>query len=181
MKYPDGRSTALEDAPRFTKLSYGFTRLQDVVTGRLLAYLSLRGQAVADNLDTTEQFRLGGADGVRAFPSGEGTGDIGTVASVELRLLPPEAWFGRAAREMVFSVFVDGGSVQYRYRPRAGATPVATSNTATFSGAGLGVTWVRAGAYALRLGAAKPISGTSRSGDQSRDVRFYLQASKFFN
>lgn len=181
VKYPDGRNAALEDDPRFTKLSYGFTRLQDVLTGRLLAYLSLRGQFVGNNLDTTEQFRLGGLDGVRAFPVGEITGDIGTVASLELRLLPPEAWFGRVAREMVFSAFVDAGSVQYRYRPRATSTPGVQRNTATFSGAGLGVTWVRPGEYALRLAAAKPISGTSRSGGQSRDARVYLQATRFFN
>ncbi len=71
----------------------------------------------ANNLDTTEQFRIGGPDTVRAFATGEGTGDSGATATVELRLLPPESWFGRIAREMVFSVFGDAGYVQYRYPP----------------------------------------------------------------
>ena len=32
---------------------------------------------------------------MRAFAPGEGTGDSGEVLSLELRFLPPEAWFGR--------------------------------------------------------------------------------------
>lgn len=179
--YPAGRNLALDDDERFTKLTYGFTRLQDLVTGRALVYFSLRGQFAANNLDTTEQFRLGGPEGVRAFAPGEGTGDIGTVASLELRVLPLEDWFGRIAREMVFSAFVDAGYVQYRYRQRITPLPGATKNTALLSGVGVGLVWVRANEYSLRLSIAKPVSGTARSGDNPRDVRLYIQASKLFN
>lgn len=181
LKYPGGRNPALDDDERYTKLVYGFTRLQDLVTGRALLYAALRGQYAANNLDTTEQFRVGGPDGVRAFAAGEGTGDIGTVATLELRVLPPEDWLGRIAREMVFSVFADGGYVQYRYRARGSADPNARSNHARFGGAGIGLAWVRPGDYALRLSVARPVAGQSSSDDDRKKVRVYLQAAMLFN
>ena len=190
LRYPDGRPGGLEDAPSFTKLTFGYSRLQDLLfiapslqdkhSGKVLAYLSLRGQLAMDNLDTTEQFRLGGPEGVRAFAPGEGTGDDGAVLSLEARLLPPETWFGRIANELVLSVFVDTGYVRYRHKRSANSVGT-ESNTASFSGAGVGVSWVRPGAYALRLSVAAPLSGKPRSDTREPSARLYLMASKFFN
>ena len=70
-----------QDPANFSKLTGGFTRLQNILTNRLLAYVAVRGQVGLQNLDTTEQFRLGGPDGVRAFAPGEGTGDSGVIGS----------------------------------------------------------------------------------------------------
>ena len=165
----------------YTKLSAGFTRLQDLVTNRALFYVALRGQATRNNLDTTEQFRLGGPDGVRAFNSGEGTGDSGAIATGELRLLPPEAWFGRVAREMVFSLFGDVGYVQYRYRPDNTGQLQPPSNHGKFAGAGLGFTWVRPAGFSLRLAVAKPVRGVTRDGIKIEDTRGWLQAALLFN
>jgi hemolysin activation/secretion protein len=190
VRYPDGRPGGLEDAPRFTKLGFGFSRLQDLLfispgmqdkySGKLLGYLSLRGQLALDNLDTTEQFRLGGPEGVRAFAPGEGTGDEGVVMSLEARLLPPESWFGRISNELVLSAFVDAGFIRFRHK--LAANRISTDpNTASYTGAGFGVSWVRPGEYALRLSLASPLSGTPRNDTRERSVRLYLQASKFFN
>jgi hemolysin activation/secretion protein len=181
LKYPDGRNPALDDDERYTKLTYGYTRLQDLVTGRALLYAALRGQHAVNNLDTTEQFRVGGPEGVRAFAAGEGTGDIGAVATLELRVLPPEAWLGRIAREMVFSVFADGGYVQYRYRPRGSGDLSARSNHARFGGAGIGLAWVRPNEFAFRLSVARPVAGEARNEDDRSKVRVYLQAAMLFN
>lgn len=181
LKYPSGRNPTLDDDERYTKLTYGASRLQDWITGRALVYLNVRGQYAANNLDTTEQFRLGGPDGVRAFSTGEGTGDIGVVASLELRLLPPESWFGRTAREMVFSLFADGGYVQYRYRQRLQTETNASANNAVFSGVGFGLSWVRPGGYALRFSVAQPTGGGTRSGEKIDKLRAYVQATMLFN
>ena len=190
VKYPEGRPGGLEDAANFTKLTFGYSRLQDLLfmipsmfdkkTGKVLAYLSVRGQYALANLDTTEQFRLGGPEGVRAFATGEGTGDEGLVMSLEARLLPPEAWFGRISSELVASAFVDLGFVRYRHK-LSPATAGALPNTGVFSGVGLGVSWVRPGEYALRFSLATPVSGTPRSDTLVRTPRMYLVATKFFN
>ena len=181
MKYPDGRNPALDDDEKFTKLTYSLSRLQDWITGRALFYFSLRGQHTTNNLDTTEQFRLGGPDGVRAFPAGEGTGDIGAVASAELRLLPPDDWFGRASRAMVFSAFADAGYVQFRVRPREASSPNVSNNYQRLGGVGIGFAWVQPGEYSMRLSISKPVVGISRSDDKERSVRVFVQAAKLFN
>lgn len=178
VRYQEGAAGGLDDAPSFRKLLFGYTRLQDVLTGRVLAYLAVRGQWSTQNLDTTEQFRLGGPDGVRGYAPGEGTGDRGGIATLELRLLPPEAWFGRVAREMVASVFYDYGRITYRVTPATDDTRI---NTDAFSAAGVGLAWVRPGEYALRFSLARPLAGTPRSDDQVKDPRLYLQATRFFN
>lgn len=181
VKYPGGRPPGLSDAEKFGKLTYGFTRLQDVFTNRMLAYVALRGQHAAHNLDTTEQFRLGGPEGVRAFASGEGTGDLGAILTTELRFLPPEDWFGRAAREMVFSLFADAGYVQYRYEPAPTATTRAEVNHGKFGGYGVGLSWVRNNEFSLRLSISKPQTGIPRSDTEVKDPRVYLLLTRPFN
>lgn len=179
--YDAGRPGGLDDDETYSKATAGFTRLQDVVTNRALFYFAMRGQITRNNLDTTEQFRLGGPDGVRAFNSGEGTGDSGAIVTGEIRLLPPEAWFGRIAREMVFSVFGDAGYVQYRYRPDTTGQLTPLRNYGRFAGAGLGFTWVRPAGFSLRLAVAKPVRGATRDGIKIEDTRGWLQAALLFN
>ncbi len=181
VKYVEGSSSKLDDAPNYAKLTYTYTRLQDLVTNRALVYFAVRGQYTRKNLDSTEQFRLGGPDGVRAFNNGEGTGDLGVIVTTEIRLLPPEAWFGRIAREMVFSLFGDGGYVQYRYQRMLTNQLNEPPNHGKFAGAGLGLAWVRPGEYSLRLSVAKPVHGFSRSGEKIESVRAWLQAGMLFN
>lgn len=180
VKYPAGRPGGLDDAPDFTKITFGYSRLQDWVTGSLLAYASLRGQFALNNLDTTEQFRVGGPDGVRAFAPGEGTGDEGAVISFEVRLLPGKAWLGKMAEEMVLSTFVDTGYVRYRRSPAANVTGT-YKNTGMFTGAGIGLSWVQGNDYAMRFSLATPLSGTPRSDTLVRKPRLFLSASKLFN
>jgi hemolysin activation/secretion protein len=183
VSYTTDRPESLDDDENFSKLLFGYTRLQDAVTGRLLVYAALRGQYTSNNLDTTEQFRLGGPEGVRAFAPGEATGDSGVLANLELRVLPPEEWFGRIARDMVFSVFYDVGRIQYRSGERASVSTSTSKRPAisdTFSGAGIGLVWVRPGEYALRFSLSTPISGDPRSDTRKSDPRLYLVFSKFF-
>lgn len=163
--------------PTFRKLNFNYTRLQDVLTGRMLAYLALRGQWTGDNLDTTEQFRLGGPDGVRAFAPGEGTGDRGAIATLELRLLPPEDWLGSLAREMVANVFYDIGKIELRSRP---ALNSGIENTRTLSAAGFGLAWVRPAAFGLRFSLARPLSGQPLNDPEQKSWRLYLQATRLF-
>ena len=170
-----------QDPANFSKLTGGFTRLQNIITNRLLAYVAVRGQLGLKNLDNTEQFRLGGPDGVRAFSPGEGTGDTGAIGSFELRFLPPESVFGRIGRESVVSLFYDVGRIKYRKDPSAQILlePETYVNTATLGGAGLAVTWVRAGEFAVRLSAARRTEGAPKSDTKGGSTRAYAQLTYF--
>lgn len=77
------RTTARTDGS-FTKLNLDVARIQ-----RLPAGFSLFGRYSAQwanqNLDSSEGFSLGGVNGVRAYPSGEASGDEGWLLQTELR------------------------------------------------------------------------------------------------
>ncbi len=178
VRYPGGTPAGLDDDEHYRKLMLAFSRLQNIVDQRLLLYIALRAQQAFSNLDTTEQFRLGGPDGVRGFAPGEGTGDSGQLMTLELRLLPPESWLGSLSREVVFGVFYDAGRVKFRHD--ASSRPAGFDNAATYTAAGLAVSWVRPGGYALRASLAKPLVGTPRADARERDPRLYLQFSKLF-
>jgi hemolysin activation/secretion protein len=178
LQYPGGVPPGSDVPLSYSKAAGAVTRLQNIVNGRLLLYVAARAQLALTNLDNTEQFRLGGPDGVRAFSPGEGTGDDGGLLSAELRLLPPEEWLGRYARETVFSFFYDLGWVQLRHDPpKVNPSPI---RSASFSGVGAGVTWVRPDKYSLRINLAHPVSGVPKADPKVTNLRLYSQFSLFF-
>jgi hemolysin activation/secretion protein len=176
--YPDGRPGGLLDAPRYGKIDFTFSRLQNVVTSRLLLYGLLRGQYAMQNLDTTEQFRLGGADGLRAYAPGDGTGDSGVYMTLELRLLPSRLWLGPRAQEFVFGLFYDYGYLQRRHDASQESSDFV--NTEKLGGGGLSLTWEGAEGYAVHASLAAPTLRRQSTDAPSRQVRAYLQLTKSF-
>ena len=174
------RRNASNNPPSFTLTRLYGSRLQNLVNNRLLLLASFRGQYAFDNLDSTEQFQLGGPDRVRAFAPGEGTGDTGLVASLELRYLPPDEWFGRISRELVFSSFFDVGTIQFRHKPTDLDLQQETfKNRSTLTGIGIGAVWDRAHDFSARLSLAWPISGEAVN-DVKKSPRIYFLANKTF-
>ncbi|MGH6647489.1 ShlB/FhaC/HecB family hemolysin secretion/activation protein [Aquabacterium sp.] len=168
--------------PEYQKVTAGYSRLQNLVSNRLLLYVRYKGQRAFQNLDTTERFSLGGPSGVRAFAPGEGTGDEGDLFTAELRFLPLDSWFGRVSREMVFSAFYDVGHATFRHDPSLpslSALPGAV-NTATLSGAGIGAIWDRPQSFGLRLNLAWPLNGEGTSDPVKKMPRAYAVMTKYF-
>ena len=58
----------------YNKLAFTASRLQQV-TSDFSLFAGISGQAASKNLDSAEKMSLGGMDGVRAYPQGEGFGD----------------------------------------------------------------------------------------------------------
>jgi hemolysin activation/secretion protein len=171
------------DTPtHYNKLNLGYSRLQNLVSNRLLLYVRGKGQMTSQNLDTTERFSLGGPSGVRAFAPGEGTGDEGGLFTAELRFLPLESWFGRVSREMVLSAFYDWGRVNYRHDAAAAAltTLPGTPASAVLSGWGIGAVWDRPQSFGLRINLAWPINGDAVTDPVKRIPRAYALLSKYF-
>ncbi|MFY9476494.1 MAG: ShlB/FhaC/HecB family hemolysin secretion/activation protein [Aquabacterium sp.] len=155
---PDGYKSS------YDKLSLGYSRLQNVVSNRLQLYARYKAQISATNLDISERFAVGGPLGVRAYAPGVASADTGHVLTAELRFLPPETWFGRFSRELVFSTFYDWGQAKFSHDPDL--RPAGLDNTATLSAYGLGMVWERPGDISLRMHLAW--RGT---GDQLADGR----------
>ncbi len=108
----------------FQKFNLDAARLQ-YLSPHVSVFGRVVGQYTNGNLDSSEKFSLGGGNGVRAYPSGEGNGDRGWFGQLELRYqsgaLSP---FG----------FVDAGAIRVNAKPWASA-----SNSRSISGAGVGV------------------------------------------
>ncbi|MFM8341876.1 MAG: ShlB/FhaC/HecB family hemolysin secretion/activation protein [Methylomonas sp.] len=69
----------------FQKWNLDVARIQNTGLEGLSLFGRFTGQWSDKNLDSSEKFGLGGANGVRAYPTGEGYGDDGWLAQVELR------------------------------------------------------------------------------------------------
>ena len=104
--------------------------------------LKTQMQAAGDNLDSSEEIYLGGANGVRAYPQGEGSGDSGYLASAELV-------YRTGVPHLDLSTYYDTGHVVYAHDGADGGT--------TLSGWGIGVSYSRPGDYFLRLDWARRI------------------------
>lgn len=157
----------------YTKLSYQAMRLQ-AVTARTSLYAAISGQVASQNLDISEKMELGGVGGVRAYPSGEGSGDQGYVLNLESRTTLPR-WSDAMPGQMQLVGFIDTGTVHASRRPYAPG-----SNRRTLSGAGFGIDWLAERNFLVKATVAFKLGhGTALSAPDS-DQRFWLQAVKYF-
>ena len=113
-------------AQAFNKWTLDVARIQQLDAGWSL-YGRWFQQVTSDNLDSAEKALLGGAMGVRAYPSGEAAGDEAHLLQAELRYRVG-AWAPYA--------FYDHGKVKVDARPDLVSLPSADK---TRSGAGFGV------------------------------------------
>ncbi|MDB5818820.1 MAG: ShlB/FhaC/HecB family hemolysin secretion/activation protein [Rhizobacter sp.] len=113
----------------YQKLQASLTRLQGI-TQRTSLLVALSGQAASKNLDSSEKWVLGGVYGIRAYPQGEGVGDQGWMANVELRQ--------EISRGVQASAFYDAGGVTFNHDAYAAG---ANSQTLRGYGVALGGAW----------------------------------------
>ena len=157
----------------YAKLSGSVSRLQHLV-GPLSLYGVIRGQIATKNLDISEKMELGGATGVRAYPEDEAYGDDGYVATQEARLLLPK-WSESLPGQMQLIGFVDTGYVRQNHSPW-----LAGRNSATRSGAGVGVIWSLPNDWLVTATYAHKIGGETATSAPDRGGCFWLQIVKYF-
>ncbi|MBU2896760.1 ShlB/FhaC/HecB family hemolysin secretion/activation protein [Vibrio hepatarius] len=71
----------------FDKINWDIRRLQTLPTQKLSLFTRIVGQKAFENLDSSEDFGLGGPSAVRAYPAGESYGDEGMLGQIELRYI----------------------------------------------------------------------------------------------
>lgn len=161
---------------RFTKLRLG-AAAQQSLGGRWSASVQLAGQVANRNLDSAEKFYLGGAGGVRAYPTSEAGGARGHLVNLELQ--------ARLGHGLTLSGFYDHGAVTVNVdNTFAGA---AQPNRLTLQGAGLALRWQSASGGSVKLTWARRIgdnpqpaaSGSDQDGTLRRN-RIWLVASHSF-
>lgn len=125
--------------------------------------VNFSGQLASTNLDGSEQFFLGGMNGVRAYGNGDGYGDTGYLASSEIR------WqTGQPGLEL--AAFIDTGAAKER-----GGT------MDHLSGWGLGLRYEVNNDWYGRLDWARKINGRpDRSEPSDHDDRIWFQVYRMF-
>jgi hemolysin activation/secretion protein len=111
---------------KYLRFSYTASRLQRLTSSTSVS-LTVSGQKANKNLDSSEKFSLGGAEGVRAYPQGEDIGDEGYMANLEIRrtFLP----------NALGVLFYDAGSVITSRNPFV----VSVTNSRKLAGTGVGL------------------------------------------
>ena len=129
--------------------------------------VKFQGQQAGTNLDSSEKIYLGGANAVRAYPQGEGSGDEGYQATAELR-------YHTKVPGLVLSTFFDIGHVKYMHD---GTIPGGT----TLKGWGIGVTWSRPNDFFARFDYARRIGLADNATDDAKSKqRMWFQLGKIW-
>jgi hemolysin activation/secretion protein len=126
-------SQAANTAGYFYKLNANYNREQSL-DSQTSWYAQAAAQWANRNLDTSEKLYLGGAYGVRAYPSNEAGGSVGSTLTTGLKY--------RLDLAYTLNAFVDWGRIN-QYRNNWGSTGNELSNTNTqhLQGVGLSMTW----------------------------------------
>ena len=144
---------------RYNKLNLDLTRLQALVPAvQMMARVS--AQWADHNLDSSERMSLGGATGVRAYPSGEGIGDEGWLAQLELRYRP-------SGSALMPYAFYDAGGIRTLAKPPAGVDNPQRS----LAGAGLGVGYRPNDTWSIDASLAWRTHGGVPQSDGGRDAK----------
>ncbi|WP_114240235.1 ShlB/FhaC/HecB family hemolysin secretion/activation protein [Dyella sp. C9] len=156
----------------YTRWDASLGRLQALSASTSL-YLALDGQYSRRNLDSAEQFLLGGPDSVRGYEVNTLAGASGYLATAELRRDLHLSWPG----QWQASVLLDQGAVWVNAKSWPGA---GGPNHGVLSSGGLGLAWVGPSRWTARLQVATPIGGTPALAGHRPSARGWLQLVKAF-
>jgi len=170
----DQSATGANTLGRFAKFNYDFRRLQRVSEDVNLLF-ALSGQMADKNLASAEKMSLGGANGVRAYPVGQGIGDEGFLFTTELRYIVPK--FQVLSGDVTFSAFYDAGRTKINHSPLPGSG----ANKVGISAVGVGVAVGKDGDFLLKGSAAwRGENDTPDADSVHRTPRVWVQGIKWF-
>ena len=132
--------------------------------GRFNYRIRAKGQLASRELDGSEQFFLGGINGVRAYANGDGYGDRGYTATGEIR-------YGLGVPGLELAAFVDVGA----------AKNMESGETDHLAGWGVGLRCSKPTDWYAQLAYAHNIAGRpDRTEDGDDDGRLWFQLYKMF-
>jgi len=160
------RTSGQDTRGGFDKLNLDIARVQATPVANLVLFGRVSSQWAGKNLDSSEGFSLGGANGVRAYPSGEGNGDEGWLVQLEVR-------YTMGAYSPY--IFHDSGSVRLNARNGSLTTP-ASPNHRSISGEGIGLRYTRDNWNLDANVAWRSHGGKPQSDTRDRNPRFWVSA-----
>jgi hemolysin activation/secretion protein len=157
---------------RFTKWNANLSRLQGL-SSRSSLYLAISGQWTKHNLDASQTMVAGGPFTVRGYDMGAIAAGSGYLGSIELRHDLVFPWAGQAQYQIV--AFVDGAHMKLNE-----TIWVAGTNSATLSGAGLGLNWAGSNQWRARCYVATQVGSSPTLLASHASTRVWGEISKGF-
>ena len=146
------------DAGSFIEDNFGIWRLnlsrEQYVNDRTLVSAHLSAQKGPEGLDDVEEFFLGGPNGVRAYPIGEGDGPSGAVLNLELKY--------QINRDWAVSGFYDHGWIADR-------TTLGEPDSYQLKGIGATVSWSSPKGWAADLTLARRLGRNPNAIEDTRN------------
>jgi hemolysin activation/secretion protein len=170
-KNNDQSATGLHTNGGYNKLAMSLSRNQNLYK-TLSFYTGANGQWAGTNLDSSEQFSLGGPSGVRAFPVSEASCDSGFVFTAEVRYLIGN--LGPVPGTLQLAAFIDHGYAKLH------EDPLAPDNIRNLTGIGFGMNWFEADSFNIRTSVAWRTAGDATGKSEMTQPTVYLQAVKRF-
>ncbi len=166
----------LRTAGSFSKLNADYQRVQ-FLGGSSSVHFSAQAQLASKNLGSAEKMALGGLNGVRGYPVGEGVGDSGNLFTLEYRYqLPPVA--SLLSEPVSLLAFYDYGRVRLN---QEGPSVAGANNSTTLGSVGVGAIFGRAGNFLIKTHLAwRTTPALPTTGDADRSPRAWLSAQKWF-
>ena len=159
----------------YSKINLNLSR-QQILQDDLSLLVSASWQIASKNLDSSEKLYLGGASGVRAYPSNEGGGSEGRTLTTELRQRLADRW--------TLSGFYDYG---WALVHRNTANPASNPGNYNLQGYGISLAWMGPHGLDLKATAAQRINTNPLQSAQGMDTdgsykntRYWLNASMAF-
>ena len=148
----------------FNKQNIQLNRIQQLPENFTLNFAADM-QFASKNLDTSEKMSLGGPTGIRAYPTGEASGDEGYKYSLDLKYgLGNFPIFG----QITPSIFYDHGRIK-QYKNTSASTSSVANNAYSLSGYGFGIDAVNSDGFSLKFIAAHTNGGNPGASAQGND------------
>lgn len=164
----------LRTAGGFSKLTLEFQRSQ-FFDAPYSFHLAAQAQLASKNLSSAEKMVLGGPNGVRGYPVGEGVGDAGILLNLESRYQLPQAPWGEP---LTLLAFYDVGRVRFN---QTGPTVPGNTNTLSLGSFGVGATLGRPGKFLIKTYLAwRTTPAQPSTGDPDRAPRAWLSVQTWF-
>lgn len=166
----------LRTAGLFNKLNVDYQRAQ-FFGGASSIYFTAQAQLASKNLNSAEKFALGGPNGVRGYPVGEGIGDAGALISLEYRYqLPAAMSLGKEPVSLL--TFFDYGYVRFN---QTGPGLPGAVNSLALSSVGVGAMVGQVGSFLIKAHLAwRTNANLPSTGDADRSPRVWLLAQTRF-
>lgn len=147
--------------------------MQNLGSSKTQLYTALQAQFSPDNLDSAQQFSVGGAANIAGYQNSALSGSSGYYALTELR----QSLYASAQNQLLGKVYIDTARVKHQARTWADLTG---ENQEHVNSAGLGLNWSNHNRWNASALVGFPIGKKPASLDERHAAEAWLSIGKQF-